>query len=86
MLDDNYRPTVEDLDKALEIQMREFCDSDAPQATNAERDLQYLVMEAFNASPTGRIYGEDRGTPSTIGEARARLDKRYGSITDHWRT
>jgi hypothetical protein len=44
------------------------------------------VLEAFNASPTGRIYGDEHGEPLTIGEALAALDARWGRTTDHWRT
>jgi hypothetical protein len=84
----NYRPTEADLDIALEIAWREFGNDIGvapPEITEAEDDFSAIVIEAFNGSPTGRVYGEDHGTPLTIGEALAKLDTRWGSTTDHWR-
>lgn len=88
MLPVNYRPTPADLEKAMEIAWREFGnDGNTPQPTTpAEDDFSAIVIEAFNASPDGRVYGEDHGTPLTIGQARASLDKRWGGTTAHWRT
>jgi hypothetical protein len=88
MLPVNYRPTEADLEKAMEIAWREFGNgTDKVQPTTpAEDDFSAIVIAAYNASPTGRIYGDEHGEPLTIGEALASLDKRWGGTTDHWRT
>jgi hypothetical protein len=87
MLPVNYRPTEADLEKAMEIAWREFGNdigAAPPEVTEAENDFSTIVIEAFNGSPTGRVYGEDHGEPLTIGQALRALDKRWGGTTDHW--
>jgi hypothetical protein len=88
MLPVNYRPTVADLEAAMEMAWREFGNdigAAPPETTQAESDFSDIVIAAFDASPTGKVYGEDHGEPLTVGEALTSLDKRWGRVTDHWR-